>query len=93
MEGVRAIRSTSYVGGICRKKTGTNLFFIKPKMGYRAYDCFGTRGPQPEYSHIVGDGLILFSWRDERTDDHTSKLFNAKGRFLGIVEQPRVKDS
>ena len=55
-------------------------------MGYRANDCFGTKGPRPDYSYIVGNGLILFSWRDERVGEITSKIFNAMGRFLGIIE-------
>ena len=61
-------------------------------MGARAIDCLGLRGPQPIQEHIVGSGLILFSWKDFLTKKDTTMIFNSAGRYLGSVLQPKLKD-
>lgn len=62
------------------------MFFMKPNPGSRATDCLGLRGPQPTSRLAVGNGLIMFSWRDHMTKEETTKLFNFNGRYLGTVE-------
>ena len=39
---------------------------------------------------MVGNGLILFSWKDFASDEVTTKIFNFSGRYLGIVLQPKI---
>ncbi len=59
-------------------------------MGSRATDCFGVKGPIPTETHMVGNGLILFSWKDVASGDVTTKIFNFSGCYLGIVLQPKI---
>ena len=91
---VFALRGTMYMGGYYKHESnGTHIFFAKPNMGARAIDCLGLRGPQPTQSHIVGDGLLMFTWKDAFTQMETTKMFNSAGRYLGTVLQPKLSDN
>ena len=62
-EQIGALRGTYYTGGYYKSaENGAFLYFAKPNMGSRATDCFSSRGPQPSITHVVGNGLVLFSW-------------------------------
>ena len=83
---VFALRGTMYMGGYYKQeKNGSHIFFAKPNMGARAIDCLGMRGPQPHRVHIVGNGLIMFTWTNIFTKKETTMMFNSAGRFLGTV--------
>ena len=58
-------------------------------MGARAVDCLGLRGPLPTQVHIVGNGLVMYSWKDFFTNKETTKMFNSAGRYLGPVLPPK----
>lgn len=92
-ETVMALRGTAYVGGFVKQKSGAHIFFAKPNMGSRATDCLGTRGPIPTQTHIVGNGLIIFTWKDSQTGKDTTHIFNSSGRYHGKVLQPKHRQS
>ena len=90
---VFALRGTMYMGGYYKQDSnGSHIFFAKPNMGARAIDCLGLRGPQPTQVHIVGNGLILFSWKDVFSKKDITMIFNSAGRYLGPVLQPKHRD-
>lgn len=83
---VFALRATMYMGGYYKQEsTGAFIFFAKPNMGARAIDCLGLNGPKPTQVHVVGDGLIMYTWQDFFSKKETTKMFNSAGRYLGTV--------
>ena len=92
-EAVMAARGTAFVVGYARQKSGAHLFFAKPNMGSRSTDCLGTRGPLPTQSHIIGNGLIIFTWKDFVTNKETTKIFSSNGRYHGTVLQPKCRQN
>lgn len=88
---VMALRGTAYLAGFVKEKSGATVCIAKPNMGSRATDCLGIRGPEPTQVHIVGNNLILYTWKDFESKKETTKIFNANGRFLGTVLQPRSR--
>ena len=77
-----------YMGGYYKQANGSYVFFAKPNMGARAVDCLGLRGPSPTHVHVVGNGLVMYTWQDTFTKKMTTKIFNSAGRYLGTVLQP-----
>ena len=39
----------------------------------------------------MGNGLVMFTWKDFLTKKDTTTMFNSAGRYLGALPQPKLK--
>jgi hypothetical protein len=90
---VEDVRGTMNIGGVFKKDDNQFSFFMKPQLGSRVVDCLGYFGPQPQYVHMVGSSLILFTWVDSVVRGTENHIFNKNGRYFGRVKNPIDPDT
>ena len=56
-------RGTQSLWGFYREGSAFS-FFLKPQPSTRAVDCLGFYGPNPDDVHLIGQMLVMLSWKD-----------------------------